>query len=445
MSGNPSTFIVVLGAGESGVGAAILAKQSGYQTFVSDRGQIKPNYKAELEQHGIPYEEGQHDQPKILTASLVVKSPGIPDTAPLLVAIYEKGIPVISEIEFAARFTQNFIVGITGSNGKTTTTKLTYHLLHSGGLDVAMGGNVGKSFARIIAERDYPYYVLELSSFQLENIEQFRPDIAMILNITPDHLDRYNYVMDNYIGAKFNIVRNQQPEDLFLYNNEDPNVAGKLTTYNPQSILKGISINSVQGERLKVGDHEFDLAPTALKGLHNSMNALFAIETALALGIDAAAIQNGLNTFVNAPHRLEKVAVIAGATYYNDSKATNVDSVYYALQAMTAPTIWIVGGTDKGNDYAPLFEFVKQKVKAIVCLGADNHKLIEVFSEMTPQIIETRSAQAAVDAAAQLAESGDVVLLSPACASFDLFKNYEDRGDQFRAAVLELEQTQLKK
>jgi len=445
MSGNPSTFIVVLGAGESGVGAAILAKQSGYQTFVSDRGQVKPNYKAELEQHGIPYEEGQHDQPKILTASLVVKSPGIPDTAPLLVAIYEKGIPVISEIEFAARFTRNFIVGITGSNGKTTTTKLTYHLLHTGGLDVAMGGNVGKSFARIVAERDYPYYVLELSSFQLENIEQFRPDIAMILNITPDHLDRYNYVMDNYIGAKFNIVRNQRPEDLFLYNNEDPNVAGKLTTYNPQSRLKAISVNSVQGERLKVGDHEFDLAPTALKGLHNSMNALFAIETALALGIDAAAIQNGLNTFGNAPHRLEKVAVIAGAIYYNDSKATNVDSVYYALQAMTAPTIWIVGGTDKGNDYAPLFEFVKQKVKAIVCLGADNHKLIEVFTGMTPQIIETRSAQAAVDAAAELAVSGDVVLLSPACASFDLFKNYEDRGDQFRAAVLELEQTQLKK
>jgi UDP-N-acetylmuramoylalanine--D-glutamate ligase len=437
MSGNPNTFIVVLGAGESGVGAAILAKKSGYQVFVSDRGQVKSTYKEELEQHGIPYEEGQHDHPRILTAGLVVKSPGIPDTAPLLMEINQAGIPVISEIEFAGRFTKNFIVGITGSNGKTTTTKLTYHLLHTGGLDVAMGGNVGKSFARIIADRDYPYYVLELSSFQLENIEQFRPDIAMILNITPDHLDRYNYVMDNYINAKFNIVRNQRAEDLFLYNNEDPNVAGKISDYNPKNRQTAISEKNIYTERLKVGDQEFDLSTSALKGRHNAMNALFAIQTALTLGLDPEVIQTGLNTFVNAPHRLEKVAVIDGVTYYNDSKATNVDSVYYALQAMTAPTIWIVGGQDKGNDYAPLLEFVKDKVKAIVCLGVDNAKIIQVFAGMVPQIVETRSAIAAVLAASELATTGDVVLLSPACASFDLFKNYEDRGDQFRAAVLE--------
>jgi UDP-N-acetylmuramoylalanine--D-glutamate ligase len=427
--------IAILGAGESGIGAAILALHKGHQVFVSDKGQIKDNYAEELSQLGVPFESGSHDEARILAADLVIKSPGIPDKAPLMQAILAKGIPVIAEIEFAARYTQNFTVGITGSNGKTTTTNLLYHLLATAGLDVAMGGNVGKSFARIVAERDYPYYVLELSSFQLEGIVDYRPNISMILNITPDHLDRYEYQMEKYAAAKFNIVKQQRGSDFFLYNADDEQSGGKREHYPTAAQAVAISANMIEGSLLKVEGYEFDMQTTALMGRHNYMNALFAIKTCLLMGIDPASIQEGLDSFVNAPHRLEKVAEITGVEFINDSKATNVDSVFYALQAMTRPTIWIAGGTDKGNDYSPLFDFVADKVKAIVCMGVDNSKILTAFAGRCETIVETRSAQEAVEQSYKLAQAGDTVLLSPACASFDLFKNYEDRGEQFKAAV----------
>ncbi len=436
MSLDQKLNIAILGAGESGVGAAILALQKGHRVFVSDKGQIKEQYKTELNQQGITFEENNHDHDRILAADLIIKSPGIPDKAPLLQEIFQKGLPVISEIEFAARYTQHFTIGITGSNGKTTTTNLTHHLLAKAGLDVAMGGNVGKSFARIVAERDHAYYVLELSSFQLEGIQEYRPDVSMILNITPDHLDRYNYQLENYAAAKFNIVRAQQDGDTFLYNADDPNVGGQLQKYPTKAKPVAISSSMTEGTRLKVGGFTFEMSTTPLMGQHNYMNALFAIQTALQLGIAPAVIQEGLNTFVNAPHRLEKVATVNGVEYINDSKATNVDSVYYALQAMAKPTVWIVGGQDKGNDYGPLLDFVKAKVKAIVCMGLDNRKIVQSFSGVIHTIVETGSAVEAVQQATQLASAGDTVLLSPACASFDLFKNYEDRGNQFKAAVL---------
>lgn len=430
--------IVILGAGESGVGAAILALKKGHIVFVSDKGQIKEQYKAELKQHGIPFEEGQHDHEFILGADLIIKSPGIPDKAPLLQEILQKGLPVISEIEFAARYTKNFTIGITGSNGKTTTTNLTYHLLAKAGLDVVMGGNVGKSFARILAEKNHDYYVLELSSFQLEGIQKYRPDISMILNITPDHLDRYEYKLEKYAAAKFNIIQAQRPGDIFFYNADDPNVGGQLENYPTQAKAEAISSSMTEGTRLNVGGFSFEMSTTPLMGQHNYMNALFAVQTALQLGIKSEVIQEGLNTFVNAPHRLEKVATVNGVAYINDSKATNVDSVYYALQAMIQPTVWIVGGQDKGNDYGPLMDFVKAKVKAIVCMGVDNSKIVKSFDGVIDTIVETGSAVEAVQQAARLASIGDTVLLSPACASFDLFKNYEDRGEQFKAAVLQL-------
>lgn len=430
--------IAILGAGESGVGAAILAKQKGHKVFVSDKGQIKEHYKAELNQHGIAFEEGSHDQERILAMNLIIKSPGIPDKAPLLQEIHRKGLPVISEIEFAARYTQRFTIGITGSNGKTTTTNLIYHLLATAGKDVAMGGNVGKSFARIVAERDYPFYVLELSSFQLEGIQEYRPDIAMLLNITPDHLDRYEYQLEKYAAAKFNIIKAQEATDTFLYNADDPILGALRENYPTLAKTLPLSFQMTEGTRLNVGGFNFEMNTTPLMGRHNYMNALFAVQTALQVGIAPKVIQESLNTFVNAPHRLEKVAIVNGVNYINDSKATNVDSVYYALEAMTQPTVWIVGGQDKGNDYAPLLDFVKAKVNAIVCMGLDNSKIVQTFSGMVENIVETRSAVEAVQRAAQFASTGDTVLLSPACASFDLFQNYEDRGNQFKAAVLAL-------
>jgi len=430
--------IAILGAGESGVGAAILAKQKGHKVFVSDKGQIKEHYKAELNQHGIAFEEGSHDHERILAMNLIIKSPGIPDKAPLLQEIHRKGLPVISEIEFAARYTQSFTIGITGSNGKTTTTNLIYHLLATAGKDVAMGGNVGKSFARIVAERDYPFYVLELSSFQLEGIQEYRPDISMILNITPDHLDRYEYQLEKYAAAKFNIIKAQEAKDTFLYNADDPILGELRENYPTLAKTVSLSFQMTEGTRLNVGGFTFDMSTTPLMGRHNYMNALFAVHTALQVGIAPKVIQKGLNTFINAPHRLEKVATVNGVAYINDSKATNVDSVYYALEAMTQPTVWIVGGQDKGNDYEPLLDFVKAKVNAIVCMGLDNSKIVQTFSGMVENIVETGSAAEAVQRAAQFASTGDTVLLSPACASFDLFQNYEDRGNQFKAAVLEL-------
>lgn len=432
--------IVVLGSGESGVGAALLAKKLGHGVFVSDKGSIAEKYKKELDENAIPYEEGEHTLIKILEADQVIKSPGIPDKVSVVQAILAKGIPVISEIEFASCYTDATVIGITGSNGKTTTTKLTFHILETAGFQVAIGGNVGYSFARLVTEAKKAYYVLEISSFQLDNIQTFRPDISMILNITPDHLDRYDYKMDNYISAKFRICENQRPQDVFLYNADNENVTKRLKEI--KLMPKGIAISEkmIDSDFVVVGDSRFDMSKTQLRGKHNYMNALFAIHAAKALGAKDEAIQQGLETFVNVAHRMELVATINDVEFINDSKATNVDSVFYALQAMTKPTIWIVGGQDKGNDYEPLFPFVHEKVKAIVCMGADNSKLLQVFGDFGKPILETRSAKEAAETAQKLANAGDVVLLSPACASFDLFKNYEDRGNQFKEAVLKLVQ-----
>ncbi|MBK7872721.1 MAG: UDP-N-acetylmuramoyl-L-alanine--D-glutamate ligase [Saprospiraceae bacterium] len=429
---------VILGGGESGVGAALLAKKLGHQVFVSDKGSIAEKYKEELNKNAIPYEEGEHTLTKILEADEVIKSPGIPDKVPVIQAVVAKGIPVISEIEFASRHTDSTVIAITGSNGKTTTTKLTFHILESAGFDVAIGGNVGYSFARLVTEVKKAHYVLEISSFQLDNIQSFRPDIAMILNITPDHLDRYNYKLENYINSKFKIIENQSKKDLFLYNDNNENIINKLK--NIKLAPKGVAISEqmIDGNFVVIGDSRFDMSKTQLRGKHNYMNALFAIHAAKALGAKDEAIQKGLETFVNVAHRMELVATIKDVEYINDSKATNVDSVFYALQAMTKPTIWIVGGQDKGNDYEPLFPFVKEKVKAIVCMGADNSKLLEVFGDFGKPMLEANSAKEAVEMSTKLARSGDTILLSPACASFDLFKNYEDRGNQFKDAVLKL-------
>ncbi|MBL7807431.1 MAG: UDP-N-acetylmuramoyl-L-alanine--D-glutamate ligase [Saprospiraceae bacterium] len=439
--------IVILGSGESGTGAARLAKFLGFDVFVSDKGPIKDVFKQELDANGIPWEENQHTLTQILNASEIIKSPGIPEKSDVMKAVREKGINVIGEIEFGYRYAGKCrIVAITGSNGKTTTTELTWHLMHEAGLPVRKGGNVGNSFARMVLDdlvsgniksKDR-VFVLEVSSFQLDDIQQFRPYISMLLNITPDHLDRYEYKLENYAAAKFRVSMNQRRGDKFIYNGYDPVIREnwKETGAKKVAIRKGFFKNGV----ITVGKIRFDMTQSALKGPHNMFNAVCAIRAALFMGADPAKIQQGLNSFETPPHRLEKVAVIRGVTWINDSKATNVDSVFYALQAMDAPTVWIVGGQDKGNDYEPLLKWVKKKVKAIVCMGVDNTKIVKSFKAMKKPMVETSSAQEAVAQAAKLAEAGDVVLLSPACASFDLFKNYEDRGAQFREAVKALEQ-----
>lgn len=440
--------IVILGAGESGTGAALLAKRLGYTVFVSDKSPLKPEFKAELETAGIAFEEGQHGLDKILEADEIIKSPGIPEKAGVMKAVRAKGIPVTGEIEFGWRFCPkgSRIIAITGSNGKTTTSNLAFHLLRTAGLPARMGGNVGHSFARLvlddleIPQNEKRIYVLEVSSFQLDDTDKFRPQIAMLLNITPDHLDRYDYKLENYAASKFRITRNQKRGDIFIFNAFDPVIhafmAGKeVTAAKKSAIRRGFYKNG----KIKIGrKYEFDMTRSNLRGPHNMFNAVCAIRAALLSGADPESIQKGLNTFVPPPHRLELVAAKKGVTWINDSKATNVDSVFYALQAMEQPTVWIVGGQDKGNDYKPLFPLVRKKVKAIVCMGADNSKIIAAFKKMKKSIIETRSAAEAVQAAARFARAGDTVLLSPACASFDLFKNYEDRGDQFKNAVLSL-------
>ncbi|MEZ5043261.1 MAG: UDP-N-acetylmuramoyl-L-alanine--D-glutamate ligase [Saprospiraceae bacterium] len=430
--------VAILGAGESGVGAALLAAQAGYELWVSDKGQIADRYKKELEENGLPYEEGQHTWEEIAQADLVIKSPGIPDKVPIIQQLLEKGIPVISEIEFASRFTTAPIIGITGSNGKTTTTTLLYHLLLAGGLDVGMAGNVGKSFARQLVEAPRAYYVLELSSFQLDGIIHFRPMLALLLNITPDHLDRYNYQLEQYIHSKFRLCLNQGEGDELFYGGDDRNVTDHLFLVPEKVKQWGISKDMIKGKKVVANGEWFDLETTPLRGMHNALNALFAIHAAQHLGLSGIQIQEGLNTFQTVPHRLEKVAEVAGVEYINDSKATNVDAVYYALQAMEKPIVWVVGGQDKGNDYTPLMSLAQEKVKAIVCLGVDNEKIINTFRHLSIPIEETRSAAKAVQVGQSLAKAGDVVLLSPACASFDLFKNYLDRGDQFREAVLDI-------
>lgn len=441
--------VVVLGGGESGVGSAVLAKKKGFDVFLSDMGNISEKYAAMLDQWDIPYEQGIHTEEMILNADEVIKSPGIPSTSAMVRKIEDKGIKVISEIEFAGRYDSAKKVCITGSNGKTTTTSLIYHLLKQAGLNVGLGGNIGKSYAYQVATEEHDIYVLELSSFQLDNVYDFKADIAVITNITPDHLDRYDYNMENYVKAKFRITRNMSSEDCFIFCSDDEITINHIN----QIVVKAQKLPFTQKEEVNQGafikddriivryqEQECDmyLQELALGGKHNIYNSMAAALAAKAMDIDNAAIREGLATFQAVEHRLEKVLSIKDVLYINDSKATNVDAAWYALECQTRPVIWIVGGTDKGNDYGPLVPLAKEKVKAIICMGLDNTKIHEAFSEAVPQMFDVTSAQDAVKTAHELAVSGDVVLLSPCCASFDLFKNYEDRGRQFKEAVRNL-------
>ena len=441
--------VVVLGGGESGVGSAVLAKVKGFDVFLSDMGKLSEKYVAMLEEWNIPYEQGRHTEELILNADEVIKSPGIPETVPMVQKIMEKGINVISEIEFAGRYDSAKKVCITGSNGKTTTTSLIYHLLQQAGLNVGLGGNIGKSYAYQVATEKHDIYVLELSSFQLDNVYDFKADIAIITNITPDHLDRYNYNMENYVRSKFRITRNMSSDDCFIFCSDDEITVNHLN----QIVVKAQKLPFTQKEEVAQGafvkedkmivrykEQECDmyLQELALGGKHNIYNSMAAALAAKAMDIDNAVIRNGLASFQAVEHRLEKVLSIRDVLYINDSKATNVDAAWYALECQTRPVIWIVGGTDKGNDYSTLVELAREKVKAIICLGVDNTKIHAAFEGIVPQMHDVTSAQDAVKVADSLASAGDVVLLSPCCASFDLFKNYEDRGRQFKEAVRNL-------
>ena len=442
--------LIILGAGESGVGAAILAKAKGYDVFVSDGGAISKPYEAELMQHGIAYESGLHTMERILQADEVVKSPGIPEKAAVVKAIRAKGIPVISEVEFAYRYKgDSKIIGITGSNGKSTTTSLIYAICKAGGLDCALVGNIGYSIARQVAIDPKPLYVAEISSFQLDDIVTFRPDIAVLVNITEDHLDRYDYKFENYIKSKFRIAMNQQQGDYFIYCADDEITIKYKDLFNIHSNQLPISMKKElpNGAFIKDGDmyvrtgQEFtsmSVYDFALKGKHNQYNTMAACVAATTLDIRKDKIRDAVQNFQNLEHRMEPVATVRGVEFINDSKATNVNSTWYALESMTKPTVLILGGVDKGNDYTLIEDLVKEKVKAIVCLGVDNARLHEAFGSITDKIVDTAGAAEAVMTAYQIAEKGDVVLLSPACASFDLFKNYEDRGQQFKKAVKEL-------
>lgn len=442
--------LIILGAGESGVGAAILGKLKGYDVFVSDAKAIADHYRKELEEHGIAYESGQHSEGKILQADEVMKSPGIPDKVELVKKIRQRGIPVISEIEFAYRYKGNSrIVGITGSNGKTTTTSLTYHICKTAGLDCALVGNIGYSFAKQVALDPKELYVAEISSFQLDDIHTFRPDIAILTNITEDHLDRYDYQFKNYINSKFRITQYQTANDYFIYCEDDPVTMEHIGDYTINSNLLPFTMNKEpnQGASIKngqmtvaAGDERMQMSvyDFTLKGKHNQYNTMAAGIAGVTLGIRKEKIRDAIQTFESLEHRMEFVATVRGVDFINDSKATNVNSTWYALESMDKPTILILGGVDKGNDYESLHDLVKEKVKAIVCMGIDNRKIHEAFQNDMPVMVNTGSAREAVHAAFHLANKGDVVLLSPACASFDLFRNYEDRGDQFKAAVREL-------
>lgn len=442
--------LVILGGGESGVGTAILGKKKGYDVFVSDFGKIKGNYKEVLLINGIKWEDEKHTEDLILNADVVMKSPGIPDKSPIVTKLKEKGILVISEIEFAAPFTNATIIGITGSNGKTTTTMLTYHLLKSAGLNVGLGGNIGKSFAWQVAENKYDSYVLELSSFQLDGIKDFKPHIAIITNISPDHLDRYDYKYENYIDAKFRITMNQTEDDYLIYDADDEAIEQWLKTHNTKSKLipfsltktfnEGAYINNNSKMEIKISQEEFtmDTEHIALEGKHNMKNAMAATSVAKLMQIRKATIRESLSNFQGVEHRLEKVLKIQNVQYINDSKATNVNASFFALDSMNTPTVWIVGGVDKGNDYNELMSLVREKVKAIICLGVDNKKIIDVFGNVVDIMVEVDNMNDAVKMAQRLTEKGDSVLLSPACASFDLFESYEDRGNQFKQAVKHL-------
>lgn len=443
------TRLVILGGGESGVGTAILGKQKGYDVFLSDNGKIKEKYKNVLEHFEIDWEESGHTEAKILNADIVMKSPGIPDGVPLVVKLNEKGVAVVSEIEFASKYTDATIIGITGSNGKTTTTMMTNHLISDGGIHVGMAGNIGDSYAKMVAENDYDMYVLEISSFQLDGIKDFKPHIAIITNITPDHLDRYGYQFENYIASKFRIAQNQTSEDYLIYDADDEVLVNWLEANPVKSKLLPFSLEKqvAQGAQIKNNKIELLIANNttkimtdnlALGGKHNLKNTMAAALAAKLVGIRKETIRNSVMNFQGAPHRLEKVLKIAHVQYINDSKATNVNATYYALDSVSAPTIWIVGGIDKGNDYRELMPLVREKVKAIVCLGLDNTKIKETFGNVVDLIVETFAMEEAVKVAYKIGERGDTVLLSPACSSFDLFENYEDRGDQFKAAIKNL-------
>ncbi len=441
--------LVILGGGESGVGTALLGKQKGYEVFVSDFGKIKEDYKQVLINNEIQWEEETHTEAKILNADVVMKSPGIPDKSPIVKKLHEKQIPVISEIEFTAPFTKAITIGITGSNGKTTTTMLTYHLLKSGGLNVGLAGNIGKSFAWQVAENDFDYYVLELSSFQLDGIINYKPHIAILANISPDHLDRYEYKYENYIASKFRITMNQTADDYFIYDADDEAITNWLqqNKTNAQLIPFSLTKTFQKGAYLKdnkmeviINEEEFIMETEyiALEGKHNMKNAMAATSVAKLMQIRKETIRESLSNFLGVEHRLEKVLKIQNVQYINDSKATNVNATFFALDSMTSPTVWIVGGVDKGNDYSELMSLVHEKVKAIVCLGVDNKKIIDSFGNVVDVMIEVDTMNDAVKMAQRLAEKGDTVLLSPACASFDLFDNYEDRGNQFKNAVKNL-------
>ncbi|OIQ41803.1 MAG: UDP-N-acetylmuramoylalanine--D-glutamate ligase [Bacteroidetes bacterium MedPE-SWsnd-G1] len=441
--------LVVLGGGESGVGAAILGVEKDYEVFVSDKGNIAEKYKKVLLNSKIEFEEGFHSKDRIFEANIIVKSPGIPDTVPVILELKEKGVPVISEIEFASKFTDATIVGITGSNGKTTTTMLTHHILESSGMDVGMAGNIGDSFAWQIAQSNVGNYVLELSSFQLDGIENFKPHIAVLANISPDHLDRYDYKLENYIASKFRITMNQTKEDYLIYDADDEHIDKWMSENKtnaqliPFSIEKELEFGAYLKDeeiiiKLNTEVYKMGIRTLALQGKHNVKNAMAASMTAQLLKVRKETIRESLENFEGAEHRLEPVLKINGVEYINDSKATNVNATFYALDSMETPTVWIVGGVDKGNDYFDLMPLVREKVKAIVCLGVDNQKIVQTFSSVIDVIVETAGAEEAVKVAYKIAEKGETVLLSPACASFDLFDSYEDRGRQFKNAVREL-------
>ena len=441
--------IVVLGGGESGVGSAVLAKVKGFDVFLSDMGKLSEKYSAMLKEWDIPFEQGQHTEDLILNADEVIKSPGIPETAPMVQKVLDKGIGVISEIEFAGRYDSAKKVCITGSNGKTTTTSLIYHLLQQAGLNVGLGGNIGKSYAYQVATEQHDIYVLELSSLQLDNVYDFKADIAIITNITPDHLDRYGYNMENYVKSKFRITRNMSSEDCFIFCSDDEITinhlnkivvqAQKLPFTQKNEVEQGAFVKEDRMiVRYKEQECDMYLQELALGGKHNVYNSMAAALAAKAMDIDNQVIRDGLATFQAVEHRLENVLSIREVLYINDSKATNVDAAWYALECQTRPVIWIVGGTDKGNDYSTLVDLAREKVKAIICMGLDNAKIHAAFEGVVPQMHDVTSAQDAVKLADSLAVAGDVVLLSPCCASFDLFKNYEDRGRQFKEAVRNL-------
>ncbi len=441
--------IVILGASESGVGTAILAKKKEYKIFVSDNGKIKKKYKEVLLQNEIEFEETKHTEARILKADVVMKSPGIPDKISLVRQILKEGIPVISEIEFASKYTNATIAGITGSNGKTTTTMMLYQILKRAGLKVGEAGNIGYSFAEQVALENYNHYVLELSSFQLDGIISFAPHIAVITNITPDHLDRYDNNFKNYIESKFRITMNQTSVDYLIYDADDNVIINWLKKYKTKAQLIPFSIQKVVEKgaflednkiKIKLDNKQFtmSLATLAVQGNHNVKNTMAASIAATLMKVRKDTIRESMENFEGAPHRLEKVLKIRGVQFINDSKATNINATYYALDSMQQPTVWIVGGEDKGNDYMELMPLVREKVKAIVCLGIDNSKIIKTYGNVMPIIVETMGAEEAVKVAHKLAEKGDNVLLSPACASFDLFKNYIDRGDQFKEAILKL-------